>query len=139
MDCFNTKSINGVFNQLCKNRSNVIFSSLCSVIKFLMHCALHYFVWHYISVSCDWLKLRKGKELLLLYYEEFRQYPDQMWFYYYVYTMCFILVVLIIAWLGNSREWDLHTVQVLGLDNFWQKQIWENICLFQCFFLSFQR
>lgn len=55
----------------------------------------------------------------MLYYEEFRLSHDQMWFYYYVYTMCFILV-LIIAWLGNPR--DLHTVQVLGLDNFWPKK-----------------
>lgn len=96
---------------MCKSRSNVLFSSLC--MSLIFSCTVS---WHFIYLVFD---SSFGKVKIMLYYEEFRQYPDQMWFYYYVYTMCFILV-LIIAWLGNSR--DLHTVKVLGLDNFWWKK-----------------
>lgn len=34
LDCFNDKLFNGVFNQVCKSRSNVLFSSLCMSLIF---------------------------------------------------------------------------------------------------------
>lgn len=34
LDCFNDKYFNGVFNPVCKSRSNVLFSSLCMSLIF---------------------------------------------------------------------------------------------------------